>query len=193
MNKVDYKNRIQEEQSYYKRCYANFLLGVLYNNERYYEGRYLYHFRWSLYYLKQEKEANGRVKRIAYKLLRFYHRSIMNKISYKTGFQFGMCDVGFGVKFHHFGSIVINGNVKIGKNLTIYHGVTIGQTAGNKENVPTIGNNVFIYPNAMVCGKISIGNNVTILANSVVTHDVPDDVVVGGIPAKIITKNYRIC
>ena len=54
--------------------------------------------------------------------------------------------------------------------------------------MPTIGNNVFIYPNAMVCGKITIGNNVTILANAVVTHDVPDGALVGGIPAKIIKK-----
>ena len=38
----------------------------------------------------------------------------------------------------------------------------------------------------MVCGKIAIGNNVIILSNSVVTHDVPSNSVVGGIPSKII-------
>lgn len=75
---------------------------------------------------------------------------------------------------------------EIGENLTIYPGVTIRQTAGKRENVPTIGDNVCIYQNAMVCGKIKIGNNVVILANSVVTHDMPDNAIVGGIPAKVI-------
>lgn len=72
-----------------------------------------------------------------------------------------------------------------------YPGVTIGQTAGDKNKVSTTGNNVFIYPNAMVCGKIKVGNNVTILANSVVTHDVPDNVIVGGIPAQIIARQIK--
>lgn len=87
---------------------------------------------------------------------------------------------------YHFGWIVVNGGVKLGRNVSIYPGVTIGQTAGNPKNVPIIGDNVFIYQNAMVCGKIRVGNNATILANSVVTHDVPDNSIVGGIPARVI-------
>ena len=39
---------------------------------------------------------------------------------------------------------------------------------------------------AKIIGGISIGNNVSIGANSVVTHDIPDNVVVAGVPAKII-------
>ena len=37
-----------------------------------------------------------------------------------------------------------------------------------------------------VIGSVRIGNNVTIGANAVVTHDIPDNAVVGGVPAKII-------
>ena len=56
----------------------------------------------------------------------------------------------------------------------------------NKNVAPTIGNNVIIGAGAKIMGDVKIGNNVTIGANAVVTHDVPDNCVVGGVPAKII-------
>lgn len=53
------------------------------------------------------------------------------------------------------------------------------------EDVPTIGNNVFIGTGAVIVGKIKIGNNVIVAANSVVTKDVPDDCYALGTPAEI--------
>ncbi|MGD9971306.1 MAG: DapH/DapD/GlmU-related protein [Sulfuricurvum sp.] len=50
----------------------------------------------------------------------------------------------------------------------------------------TIGNNVWIGAGARILGPVTIGNNVIIAANAVVTKDVPDNTVVGGVPAKII-------
>ena len=52
----------------------------------------------------------------------------------------------------------------------------------------TIGDNVWIGDNAVIMPGIHIGNNVVIGANAVVTRDIPANVVVGGIPAKIIRK-----
>lgn len=43
-----------------------------------------------------------------------------------------------------------------------------------------------IYAGAKVVGGVRVGNNVTIGANAVVTKDIPDNSVVGGVPAKII-------
>ena len=51
----------------------------------------------------------------------------------------------------------------------------------------TIGNNVFIGAESVVLPGVTIGNNVIIGANSTVTHDIPDNSVVAGTPAK------RIC
>lgn len=55
-----------------------------------------------------------------------------------------------------------------------------------------IGNNVYIGTNSMIMPGVTVGNNVLIAAGSVVTHSVPDDVVIGGNPAHIICsfENY---
>lgn len=50
----------------------------------------------------------------------------------------------------------------------------------------SIGNNVHIGTNAMIMPGVTIGSNCVIACGAVVTHDVPDDTVVGGIPAKVI-------
>lgn len=98
--------------------------------------------------------------------------------------------IGEGFYIGHFGTIVVNGAVKIGKNVNISQGVTIGKSnRGCKEGCPVIGNEVYIAPGAKIIGKIFIGNNVAIGANAVVTEDIPDNACVAGIPAKIISMN----
>ena len=43
-----------------------------------------------------------------------------------------------------------------------------------------------------IFGSVRIGNNVTVGANAVVTKDIPDNAVVGGVPAKVIRiKDYH--
>lgn len=51
-----------------------------------------------------------------------------------------------------------------------------------------IGNNVWIGRNVSIMPNIKIGNNSIIGANAVVTHDVPENTIVAGVPAKIIKK-----
>lgn len=56
---------------------------------------------------------------------------------------------------------------------------------------PVIGNNVLLFAGAKIIGNVNIGNNVVVGANAVVTHDVPDNAVVVGIPAKVINYNGK--
>ena len=69
-----------------------------------------------------------------------------------------------------------------------------GVVIGNKrleedDSWVIIGDNCYIGLGAKIFGSVKIGNNVIIGANSVVTKDIPDNCVVGGIPAKVIKQN----
>ena len=90
--------------------------------------------------------------------------------------------------FHNPVGINIHPNVKIGRDCWIYQNVTIGCDEKSPENVPEIGNNVRIFANAVVFGKIKIGDNAKIGAGAVVFKDVPANATVVGNPARIIEK-----
>lgn len=75
----------------------------------------------------------------------------------------------------------------IGENCWINQQVTIGYTFDNTP--PTIGNGVRISAGAKVLGNITVGDNVIVAANAVVVKDVAENMIVGGVPSKIIGEN----
>ena len=52
----------------------------------------------------------------------------------------------------------------------------------------TIGNSVWIGAHATICGGVTIGDHAVIGAGAVVLHDVPENTIVAGVPAKEIRK-----
>lgn len=100
----------------------------------------------------------------------------LRRLKFKYGFDISyrtIIDSGFYIG--HFGGVVIHGDVKIGKNCNISQGVTLGVSNSGNMGTPSIGDNVFIGPNACVFGNITIGNNVVIGANAVVTKSIPSN------------------
>lgn len=98
------------------------------------------------------------------------------------------CDteIGGGLFFcHGFSTIVVAKS--IGVNCWINQQVTIGAT--DKNDYPSIGNNVHILAGSLVLGNIHIGDNAVIGAGAVVTKSVPANCVVVGNPARIIRRN----
>ena len=71
----------------------------------------------------------------------------------------------------------------IGKNVTINKGATI-----LSPGKVVIEENAWIGIGAIICPGVTIGRNAVVAAGTVVTKDVPDNVVVAGVPAKIIKK-----
>lgn len=101
------------------------------------------------------------------------------------------CEIGNGTTFGYKGmGVVIHSRAVIGRDCTIAQQVTIGGRSGIYE-VPVIGDNVYLGAGCKVLGNVKIGNNSIVGANAVVLHDVPDNAVVAGIPARIIRINQK--
>jgi len=89
--------------------------------------------------------------------------------------------------------VTIGDRVMIAPNVQIYtatHPLNAKERNSGREFAKpiTIGNDVWIGGGAIICPGVSIGNAVVIAAGAVVTKDVPDNVLVGGNPAKIIRE-----
>lgn len=124
------------------------------------------------------------------KFSRFIRRCRLRRIQARTLIQIPYtAQIGEGFYIGHYGRVIINGDAKLGKNINIATGVTIGQESrGKRKGVPTISDNVWIGTNAVVVGKITIGSDVLIAPNSFVNFDVPNHSIVVGNPAKIIYR-----
>ncbi len=93
----------------------------------------------------------------------------------------------------------IIGPVTIGNHVNLAQGITVTalnhnfidttlriDEQGISTNPVVIGDDVWIGANAVILPGVTIGRHVVIAAGAVVTKDVPDNCVVGGIPAKVL-------
>lgn len=110
-----------------------------------------------------------------------------------------MLQVGDNFYANHGCTILDCNYIRIGKNCLLAPHVCISAAAhpidptlrssGAEFTAPiTIGDNAWIGANATICPGVTLGNNVVVGAGAVVTKDFPDNVVIGGVPAKIIKE-----
>lgn len=92
-----------------------------------------------------------------------------------------------GVFIDHGAGLVIGETAIVEKGVMLYHGVTLGGTGKDcGKRHPTIRQGALISAHAQVIGPIEIGANAKVGAAAVVLTDVPEDVTVVGVPAKIV-------
>lgn len=103
MNKAEYKKQINQEQSFYDTSFKGWLIG----SDSYRISLYLKCIRWAEWYDNQ----SGLIA----KLLKGWYKYRVLKLGQKLGFQIGLHTCGFGVKFYHWGTVIINKDAKIGR------------------------------------------------------------------------------
>ncbi len=100
--------------------------------------------------------------------------------------------VSSGLAITHGWGIVIAPGVRIGRNVTLFHGVTLGRrdsigSSGLRTiGYPTIEDDVWIGPHAIIVGDIVIGKGSRIAGGAFVLSSVPPHTVVMGNPAQIV-------
>lgn len=137
-------------------------------------------------------------------------KEIIKKLFAKTGKEFNVkpnffCDYGSNIEigenfFSNYNlvildvaKVIIGDNVMIGPNVGIYTaGHPLDYTKrreGFEYGYPiTIGNDVWIGGNVSINPGVTIGNNVVIGSGSVVTKDLPDNIVAVGNPCRVIKQ-----
>jgi serine O-acetyltransferase len=101
-------------------------------------------------------------------------------------------EIGDGLFIDHGMGVVIGETARIGRDVTIYQGVTLGGTGlSHSKRHPTIGDRVTIGAGAKVLGDIEVGENTKIGANAVLVRSVDSDSVVVGVPGQVISTDRR--
>lgn len=101
---------------------------------------------------------------------------------------------GKGVFINHSAILSASGGIEFQDGVSVAPGVriaTINHDFNNRHTIYTYGKvvikkNAWIGMNATICPGVTIGKNSVVAAGAVVTKDVPDNAVVGGVPAKVI-------
>jgi serine O-acetyltransferase len=139
-----------------------------------------------LKYIALFRKANA----TRFKPLKLYYTVKLKLLSYKTHIQIpARTQIDEGFYIGHSGRVIINPEAKIGKNVNISTGVTIGyENRGERKGAPTIEGNCWIGTNSVIVGKVKIGEDVLIAPLTFVNFDVPAHSIVIGNPAKIIYK-----
>jgi serine O-acetyltransferase len=138
--------------------------------------------------------TDGTLAMITYRMMQSSHRLRLLPLAMifnKFNALFCNCIIGRGADFGpgfvliHSTGVVINGQVRGGRNILIEHQVTIG---AERREAPTIGNGVFLGAGAKILGSVVVGDGARVGANAVVVKDVPAHSTVVGIPARVVRQ-----
>lgn len=92
----------------------------------------------------------------------------------------------------HGCGVVIGETAEVGDDVTLYHGVTLGGVSWNSgKRHPTLCDGVMVGAGAKILGPVTVGKQARVGANSVVIHDIPENMTVVGIPGRVVLPEER--
>ncbi len=122
-------------------------------------------------------------------IIRKYYKFRFHNMSVKLGFIIPINVFAEGLSIPHYGSLIVHGNAKIGKNCRLLENVSIVATNGSHE-AATVGDNCFFGIGSTVVGAVTIADDVAIGAGAVVTRDITEPGTTwAGIPAHKVSDN----
>lgn len=97
-------------------------------------------------------------------------------------------NIGAGLWLDHGLGFVVGETCVIGKDVSIWHNVTLGSTLNDSgpQRHPTIGHGVVIGAGAIILGNITIGDHANVAAGAIVVEDVPVQTLVVGSKSRAI-------
>lgn len=159
--------------------HPNLFLQWLSRSDNYFPNRLVKCLRKYEYYKNQKRSIFNIIPYIWY-LWNF------RRLRVKTSIMLFPNTIDVGLNIVHPGFRRIDDFAHIGKYCTILPNVLIGRKEPGLKAEVFVGDNCYISTGVTILGPITIGNNVTIGAGAVVNKDIPDNVVVAGVPAKIV-------
>jgi serine acetyltransferase len=94
---------------------------------------------------------------------------------------------GPGLAVFHGTGLVLHADSRLGSNVLLRHGITLGTLGDDDQGVPpTVGDRVSIGAGAILLGPITVGDDAVIGAGAVVIRDVPAGATVVGNPARVV-------
>ena len=136
--------------------------------------------------------ASGYPWRLTLPLCKLAHRVATRRAGMELPWR---SQIGAGIALTHGWGLVVNEGARIGHNVTLFHGVTLGRrdriaaTGERLTEYPTIEDEVWVGPHAVIVGGVTIGTGSRIAAGAFVTTDIPAHSVVQGNPACIIKQD----
>jgi len=133
-------------------------------------------------------------QRIAHWLWRRGRRWIAYLLQGRASTQFAVdihpaAEFGRGIMIDHGTGIVIGETARIGDNVSMLHGVTLGGSGcRGGDRHPKVGSGVMLAAGARVLGPVRIGEGAKVGAGSLVLADVPPHVTVAGVPARVVGR-----
>lgn len=142
--------------------------------------------------LCQTVAVAGPLMRLTLPLFKILHRVACQIAA--VDLPWGM-QVGTGFALTHGWGLVVTPGARLGNNVTLFHGVTLGRRdriardGTRSTDYPVLEDEVWVGPHAIIVGGITIGRGSRIAGGAFVVNDVPPYSVVSGNPAAIIKSN----
>lgn len=135
-------------------------------------------------YLRKQEYYQNHIGFLGNIISLFYGRR-KNSLGNKLGFYIPAFTLAPGVEIYHHGSVIINGNAKIGEGCKL-HGMNCIGNNGITEAAPVLGKNVDVGVGVKIIGDVTLADDIKIGANAVVTKSfLEKGCTLVGIPARI--------